>query len=1064
MQKETQEKLVSPSQFMRQLRPELYSDSASRDMHQLKAEVLSHHLDTITERNETHDFELFCRKLCERAICPNLRPATGPEGGGDSKADTETNPVSDELSKLYVGMANSGRERWAFAFSAKRTWADKARSDVAGIIGTERGYTKIFFVTSRAARSKDRARVERELSDKYGVDVIIHDRIWIIDEVIEKNRRDLAYNYLDIGDKASSTALGPTDYSRQQQLADIEKELTDPTAFAGMEMQRATEALVAAKLARALELPRTVVDGYFVRAVRLADDGGTKRQQLSARYETLWTAFWWFDDIKAIVDGYDGFEALVLDDDHVKNLEMLCDLAQLLFNIVITGHLTQEAAGLRRRIDRLTPRLSVLAGDNSRPNNALEALTALLTVQVNEAVLAEKPARLSPIWAQFREVLVKAEGLGEFDANRLTRLIQAFGQVAGKDPGYRSLVDEMAEFVRKRTGEAQGALILLNRADQLDLDENMEMIRVLGKAARMLTKKEHAGDLVHAQAMLSIAYRSAGLLWAARASCMAAVTTLFIEADEDGETSPTVFPMLMNAAWQAVELKYFPEVLEIIRLARGCLKSLGYDDQSQKRAADQLHDFDGVLACQLANLSHGEVVYLEEMPDVLRGLGLELSRFTLLYMLGHESFLREEGLIPQSEPTEAVAGFFENLASQPAGEATWRPAIFNGALEQVFVTTVMGIQVHVTHQPTDTAITISEAVGATVEAFFATAFEVDAFAHAERFDIHVIEADVTRYEVDMQLDQMRVNVRWPTGIFPGSPAVYGDYRQMLLEVAGIAFGATCHAKDFEGAGSRLLKNDAAIDRVAMIASLCFSRQRTFDGVARLGGWRKLGAKSYNALPDRPHIQRKAPSPSRKRPGDDVREASEFPKMTDHRDVRVRSVIDVHLWNSANWTGAGYGVLDPSLPPFMALMFKDGVAAAKIFERWKERFGEEDKDEEIHIGIVRHFSSEHPTHYGMVITSKYSDTPDDARIAMMASRSLTMEPDDDVNLSGFLEMYRKVGTYLLIPLVLVPGEPPKLIRGLGLKKRALTVKMAADVGPGDQEAMFLEPRGHSAGKR
>lgn len=109
--KNAQEKLVSPSEFMRQLRPGLYRPT-TRDQHQLKAEILSHHLDTITERNETHDFELFCRKLCERAICPNLRPATGREGGGDSKADTETTPVADELQQALLRV---GRQ-WQRAF------------------------------------------------------------------------------------------------------------------------------------------------------------------------------------------------------------------------------------------------------------------------------------------------------------------------------------------------------------------------------------------------------------------------------------------------------------------------------------------------------------------------------------------------------------------------------------------------------------------------------------------------------------------------------------------------------------------------------------------------------------------------------------------------------------------------------------------------------------------------------------------------------------------------------------------------------------------------------------
>jgi hypothetical protein len=120
---------------MRQLRPELYSDTKDRTAYQLDAKMLEYTLDSITARNQTHDFEIFCRKLCERTICSNLKPATGPEGGGDSKADTETIPLADEIATLtYVGEPNAGKERWAFAFSAKKTWAAKARDDVAGIV------------------------------------------------------------------------------------------------------------------------------------------------------------------------------------------------------------------------------------------------------------------------------------------------------------------------------------------------------------------------------------------------------------------------------------------------------------------------------------------------------------------------------------------------------------------------------------------------------------------------------------------------------------------------------------------------------------------------------------------------------------------------------------------------------------------------------------------------------------------------------------------------------------------------------------------------------------------
>jgi len=65
-----------------------------------------------------------------------------------------------------------------------------------------------------------------------------------------------------------------------------------------MKRQRVTEALIAAKLSRNTECPRTETDGRFLRAIRLADADGTYRQKLEAKYGHIWTAFWWFDDFQ----------------------------------------------------------------------------------------------------------------------------------------------------------------------------------------------------------------------------------------------------------------------------------------------------------------------------------------------------------------------------------------------------------------------------------------------------------------------------------------------------------------------------------------------------------------------------------------------------------------------------------------------------------------------------------------------------------------------------------------------------------------------------------------------
>ena len=1042
-----------PSKYMRQLRPELYSDSASRTSHRLKPEILSHHLDTITERNQTHDFEIFCRKLCERTICPNLRPATGPEGGGDSKADTETIPVADEIANLQyvVGQANGGRERWAFAFSAKRKWAEKVRSDVEGIVATGRGYQKVFFVTSRAARAKDRARLEDELSREHDVQVTILDRAWIIDEVVDKNRRDLAFNFLGIGEEATESELGPADYSRSQQLADIERELNDPTAFEGMAMHRATEALVAAKLSRSLGLPRTDVEGRFLRAVRVADDGGTRRQKLEARYELLWTAFWWFDDIEAVVAGYDQFEAEVLGDDNAKNLEFLCNLAQLLFNAVFRNGWPRKKAQLDGRVARLKARLEQMAKEPERPNNALQARTSLLIVRVNEAMVNDAAVELPSLWPEFSDVLVKAEGLGEFDGSQLVKMIQVFGEVAGNDRGYRDLVDQAAEFVGKRTSEGEGALILLRRAKQLaDAEQSMEMIRLLGKAGRRLGKKEYAEQFIEAMSLLAIAYRSAGLLWAARTAFTTAVASLFIEGDETGDVSATIFPTLMIGAWVAVELRHFPEALEAIQIARGCLSSLPFSDESAKAAQERLRDLDGVLACQIINLGETDLEELRTAPDILEGLQLFVSRTALLYALGYEDLLRSDGSIPAEESASDVAQLFQTLADQPAADAVWRPTVFNAGSRQTLSTSVLGVRVDVVHDTTDTSITVAEAAVGVIEAFFATAYEIEAAAHIERFSVRIVEANVAKHEVSIDADRTGLTVQWPRSLVPGPASSYDDHHEMLLEVAGAVFSCTCHVNNPNDALSRLLENDAAIDRVAMVGSVCLSRSRIFGGVSRLATWDRHSPERYDVLPTRPRIVRSANAmrrgESRKRVED---WSSARPAVHDHRDMRVRSVIDVHLWDRAKWIGAAYGDMGLDEPPWFGLMFTDADAGMRIFERWRERFGEVDEDEEIYIGIVRKFSPEHPPHYGMIVTSKLQN---DERLSMVASRTHIMHPENDVNLSRFLTAYRRSGAFLLMPAIYSGSGAPSFHRDLSLIKRSLSVKDAVDITAADIESV------------
>ena len=86
-----------------------------------------------------------------------------------------------------------------------------------------------------------------------------------------------------------------------------------------------------------------------------------------------------------------------------------------------------------------------------------------------------------------------------------------------------------------------------------------KIIHLLGKAARQLAKKEYAEKLIEALQPLSLAYRSAGLLWASRATCIFAAASIAIEGEADSQIDVAIVPTIELMAWVALELRHLPD-------------------------------------------------------------------------------------------------------------------------------------------------------------------------------------------------------------------------------------------------------------------------------------------------------------------------------------------------------------------------------------------------------------------------------------------------------------------------------------------------------------------------
>ena len=1053
-QSPNQESLL-PSEFMRKLRPELYSDSTGRTVYELDRSTFENHLETITQRNETHEFEIFCRKLCERVICPNLRPATGPEGGGDSKADTETYAVADEITQFYIGEPKSGSERWAFAFSAKNDWSGKVRSDVDGLVCTGRNYDRIICVTSRFARARTRADVEDELTKEHGVPVEIHDRSWIVKEVIENNRQEIAFHYLRVGREVSDMKrLGPTDYSRTQQLEDIETLFDDPDTFRGMETQMVTEALLAAELSRQLEQQTALTDGRFERAKRLSAKYGTPRQRLEVHYEAILTAFWWYDDFDLLNSSYDDFESMLLPDEHVKNVEFLTNLFQLLVICVTHGHLTIEECELTERADRLHQRLEVIAVNTDQPNSALTASTSLLLLKLNRAVTAREMDQLPSIWLEFADILDRARGLSEFDADALVELITNVAQVAGNDTGYNALVEKTAAFVAERKSAAEGARLLVQRAKQLDSGQHFECIRLLGKATPKLGGKEYADELIDALPYLALAYRAAGLFCAARAVCLMTVALTITRYEEDSELSPLTIWIVDLWAWLSLQLRHIPDLLSAINLL-GVVASISQlSEESSTRLYDKRQSIELAFACHLLNCSDDDIATLDQLPDALDRLALPYARNALLYALGYEQHLRDEGSIPNTETQEDLAKTFSRLANQPLADQIHGPIILNTDDGQIFRTKVLGLTVTVFASGTSTSVLAAESIVASIEAYMATALEYKVTPHTETFHIEILETDgIEEPSLQMDTDQMRATVRWPTET--NSAQFQPAAIQALSLIAGSILAATCYSRDMEALIRRLHSDEIVINRVAMVTAIPNMYYRIFGrSFSRLSDYVRPDDQGF-PLKNRPKL-------NKPKPRDQERDSQQVPSpdfhLKSHQDVDVSSIIDNPLWDRAVWRGAAYMSFAPRVPPIIALAFENQDAAEKIFERWLKRFGTHDLEDVIYISIIKGISSTNPFHYQLLVTSRPPDDIESTtnRPTVFACRHTTVMPDSHKNLDRFLKEYQQKGVYGLAPAVFNEGNVEPLTH-LAILKRRLIVRKYDDIGPNDIEVVAVPHR-------
>jgi hypothetical protein len=326
-----------------------------------------------------------------------------------------------------------------------------------------------------------------------------------------------------------------------------------------------------------------------------------------------------------------------LKSEQMDELELVHNLWMVLLSQVGRRVLSVEEAKLSARLAALTAALERLAGDNARPNNALQARTALALLSISQAPRGEENTLPEHIWTTFNQIVDEAQNLGDYPFERLVTIIQELGAAgAGEGQAFDKLFESIVAAMEKRQGETASAALLRDRGFQrLQAKKPYEAIGLLGRAMERFAKREHRHDLIFCLMALSDAYIDAGLLWAARSSALAAAERCLAYFREQGKLIGFSLSAIAQLMMVDLRLGRLAHVLMAAELENYLAPQVALTEKRRASFDEHRQLTDGMLGISMLSASISQLRELDRLPEALDALGLSISKACLLYSLGY---------------------------------------------------------------------------------------------------------------------------------------------------------------------------------------------------------------------------------------------------------------------------------------------------------------------------------------------------------------------------------------------------------------------------------------------
>jgi hypothetical protein len=747
----------------------------------------------------------------------------------------------------------------------------------------------------------------------------------------------------------------------------------------------------------------------------------------------------------------------------------------LVFNLwlVLNSELgVVRKAALEDRTKTLIDQLKRLSKNKHRPNNALEARATHLLVDLVTSLKQNNRKSVELTLQGLKSVLHAAKTLGRYPVEQLAKIIQEMGSIV-KDI---SVYDELFEMVvsllagRKSDGGA-GGVLMRGGYQKLQLGNTYQAIRLFGRAQEKLSKQEYLRELMSALVGCGLAYERAGLLWAARTNLLAATADATSEFRKQGALGLHALRYLRRLIWLELQLGRILPVLRLTVAADAMEADLKLDEETGEMIAKERETQDIVLGLLFLGASLSRLAELEALPDILERLGYHRSRLALLYALGHESVLREERWIPDMESENAAQEMFESWIRQPAkDDLPTEPELWTRPTISMR-TIVLGCNLTITAANDLRSIQLGETVLCVIESVLATSLNEQVFPYRESLDISIETAKAVPELVAFDVVENRIRIRHDAERRPTTRKERSRFRNCLLELIAQILPRIAVFGDAKGYIDRIMGQERALSRALDFSEVSITLQNILGDMRglRLADWTE--ESELRKFPLRRSEKWCAEEDLRSRNetvkanGKELRLGSGEPppELLDtnhlkHRDMQILSLIDVPLWNRARWSATGFAWPQDAatVPPLLAICFKDKDAGTAIFQKWKEKLGNIDENDEIRISILTGIDRKRPFSYKVLVRANMNAAVEIGPWLAMVSRINRMDPPDSRNLEGFLHRFNRVKRYLISPGHYIDeSTPPTLFPGLGIVKGLLSCRPVWQVGENDPDACALE---------